>query len=238
MMTAEQARVAGILAQVARQALQWLKDDQAATYPLPGEVSVVIRSRRVAKRALGPVRTEDGSLEIVPLGGDRVRFTAHRFGRAARLWNGPDVLSNRHLRRMLASLFHDLIWGHRKELAGVYGCTETEILRCGDDVLYLVWVWASKDSWWGRREAWLSFQACEFGAPRYHRWKEALGALLLASLLAAGCAGCYSLPDGEVESVEGAEIVEQVMRDWGDGLAPVAPEETEDGRKDKRNADH
>ena len=50
--------------------------------------------------------------------------------------------------------------------------------------------------------------------------------ILAAALLCvgSGCSGCYSLPDGEVERVDGAEVVERVMRDYGDGLGP-GPEE-------------
>lgn len=41
---------------------------------------------------------------------------------------------------------------------------------------------------------------------------------IIAALLATGCSGCFSVPDGEVESVDGVEVVKKVMEDYGDGL--------------------
>jgi hypothetical protein len=207
---------------------EYLKKDQAADYSLPEDVSVSIRSKRVADLPTREFTTADGTLTVAldaddPLG---IRLTAHKFPRAG-LWNGPDVLRNNSLRRMLASLFHDLIWEHADELAEAWQTDKTEVLRWGNDVLYLVWAWASEDSWLGRREAWLSFQATNFAAPWYHRVKEALACLAAASLLS----GCYTLPDGAVVEVTGAEVVERVMAEQGDGLSePARP--GEDGQEE------
>jgi hypothetical protein len=212
-MNAEQARVASI---IAKAVAKYIRDDQSADYPLPAPVTVIIKSRRVAAFVKGPYTTKDGSLSVTPLGDNKVELTAHAFPRSG-LWNGPDAIPNDTLRGMLASLYHDLIWVHASELCDAWGCYQTDLLRWGGDVLYLVWVWASKDSWWGRREAWLAFQATNFAAPVYHKIKKAVGATAIA-LLCAGCTGCFSVPDGEVESVDGADVVEQVMHDYGDGL--------------------
>lgn len=218
-MDAQQARIAKIIAEAVK---NYVKEDQRADYPLPGEVSVVVKSRKVASLVRSPYTTKDGSLTVEPVDERHVRLVAHKFVRCG-LWNGPDAIPNNTLRGMLASLYHDLIWVHAAELAAAWGCTELNILRWGGDVLYLVWMWASKDTWWGRREAWLAFQVTDFAAPFYHRLlprvKKAVGATVLA-LLCSGCTGCYSLPDGEVESVDGVEVVEQVMRDFGNGLDP------------------
>ena len=216
-MNAEQVRIASILAKAVK---EYLKNDQRADYPLPSPVEVVVRSRRVAAFVKSPYTTRDGSLSVTPLGENRVQFVAHSFPRSG-LWNGPDAIPNDTLRGMLASLFHDLIWIHAAELCEAWGCYQTDLLRWGGDVLYLVWVWASRDSWWGRREAWLAFQATNFAAPVYHKVKKVLAkttAVVLACGLCAGCSGCFSVPDGEVESVDGAEVVEQVMKDYGNGL--------------------
>ena len=234
-MNAEQARIAAILAKAVK---DYLKNDQQADYPLPGPVDIVVKSERVARPVRSPYTTRDGSLSVTPLGDGRTRFVAHKFGRCG-LWNGPDVLPNNTLRGMLASLFHDLIWEHADELAAAWGVSNLEILRWGGDVLYLVWKWASKDTWWGRREAWLAFQATDFAAPFYHkllpRVKKAVGATVLA-LLCSGCTGCYSLPDGEVESVDGVEVVRQVMRDYGNGLGP-GPQEKGPSSGDQASED-
>lgn len=218
-MNSEQKKILAILAKACA---DYIRNDQKADYPLPEPVSVVVRSRRVAKLVKAPYTTRDGSLAVMPLGEDRVRLTANRFGRSG-LWNGPDVIPNKRLRAMLASLFHDLIWIHAAELAAAWGISSVEVLRWGGDVLYLVWVWASRDSWWGRREAWLAFQGTQFAAPWYHGLKGALGVSCVSAALLL-MPGCFSLPDGEVESVDGAEVVEQVMHDYGDGLGELGKE--------------
>lgn len=226
LVNAEQARIANILA---RAVAKYIRDDQAADYPLPDPVSVVIRSHRVAKFVRKPYTTKDGSLSVTSLGENRVELRANRFPRSG-LWNGPDAIPNDTLRGMLSSLFHDLIWGHAKEFAEAWGTTDLEVLRWGGDVLYLVWVWASKDSWLGRREAWLAFQTTQFAAPWYHNVKKILSksATMIAVLLGlCSVSGCYSLPDGEVESVDGVEVVGQVMSDYGDGLGPGPKSEKE-----------
>lgn len=219
-MNAEQAKIASILAKaVAR----YIREDQSADYPLPAPVEVTIKSWKLSEFVKAPYTTRDGTLSITPLGDHRLRLTAHAFPRSG-LWNGPDVLPNSTLRSMLASLFHDLIWEHAGELCTAWGCYQTDLLRWGNGVLYLVWVWASQDSWWGRREAWLAFQATEYAAPVYHKVKKLFAKTATSIALAALCAGCaggcFSVPDGEVESVDGVEVVEQVMRDYGNGLGP------------------
>lgn len=218
-MNAEQAKIASILAKaVAR----YIREDQAADYPLPSPVRVVVRSWKLSEFVKTPHTTKDGTISVTPLGDHGIELIAHAFPRSGK-WNGPDVLPNDNLRSMLASLFHDLLWGNSSDFCAAWGCYQTDFLRWANGVLYLIWVWASKDSWWGRREAWLAFQATEYAAPVYHKVKKAFGkATAIAVLLGlcAGCSGCFSVPDGEVESVDGVEVVEQVMKDYGDGLKP------------------
>jgi hypothetical protein len=227
-MNAEQARIASILA---RAVAQYIHDDQRADYPLPAPVEIVVKSKRVAQFVKSPYTTKDGSVSVTPLGDDRVRLIAHAFTRSG-LWNGPDALPNDTLRGMLASLYHDLLWIHAAEFCNAWGCERTtDFLKWANDVLYLVWVWASNDSWWGRREAWLAFQAVSFAAPVYHKIKDKFAeatAIILACGLCAGCSGCFSVPDGEVESVDGVEVIQQVMHDYGNGLGPGPDEKAEE----------
>ncbi len=226
LVNAEQARIASILAKAVA---KYIRDDQRADYPLPAPVRVVIRSWRLSEFVKAPYTTKDGTLSVTPLGDHRLELIAHAFPRSGK-WNGPDLLPNDNLRSMLASLFHDLIWEHAGELCDAWKCYQTDLLRWGNGCLYLIWVWASKDSWWGRREAWLAFQATEYAAPVYHKVKKLFSKTATAIVLAALCAGCaggcFSVPDGEVESIDGVETVEQVMSDYGDGLGP-GPDEKE-----------
>lgn len=206
------------IAAALKAARKYLAADQNATYGLESPVSVTIRSERVAAPWLppaAPFTTKDGFLSIMWREPGVVTLTANPFPPAARVWNGPDVIPNKWFRSMLASLFHDLIWIHDKELAKHLGCSETEVRRWGNDVLYLIWKWASDDSLWGRCEAWLAFQTCQFAAPGYRTARRLLGRALLCALLlgaAAGCSeGCYSLPDGGVIDAAGTAAVEAAM---------------------------
>lgn len=52
--------------------------------------------------------------------------------------------------------------------------------------------------------------------------KARISILSFAALAAAAIlSGCYTLPDGAVVEVTGAEVVENVMREQGDGLSPL-----------------
>ena len=223
------ARIANILHRAVR---DYLRDDQRASYPLTGDVWVTVDSRRV--RRIVPVgfdfTTKDGSLSIRRLvlkdGRDVVRFTAHAFQRASNLWNGPDVLRNNGLASMFASLFHDLLWIHRVEIADALGLSVRHVLHSANDVFILAWRFIDP-SLWGRVKSYFAFQAVSAAVPWYHKAKGAV-TVVLASLLLGGCSGCFSLPDGEVVEAGGVEIVEQVMRDYGDGLGPDPETEAEE----------
>ena len=218
-MTGSQRAVAKALAAAIREAVKYLKNDQRASYPLRKPVYVILRDPELAA-ACRDFCSEDGALAIENRGDGTVRVLAGVFPRSANLWNGPDIITNKHLRSMLASLFHDLWWGKREELSRAWGLPLREVLHLGDIVLYEVWVWASKNSWWGRREAWLAFQVCEFGRGFYHTAKKLLSVLAIAgTLFVAGCTeGCYTTPGGEVVEAGGVEEVEDVMGLYGDGL--------------------
>ena len=222
------AKFAGIIRRAVEETADYIRKDQAAAYPLGADVWLTVKSKRVAKRVArlcvgSRVLVADGSLEIIRLDDKRTRFVAHKFCRASKLWNGPDLLRNGELASMFASLFHDLIWVHRREFADKLGLTEREVLRLGNDVFNLAWRFIDP-SFAGRFKAWAAFQAVEFAAPWYHKLKPALA--VSCALLVAGCSeGCYSLPDGEVEEADGIEEVRRIMDVYGDGLGPDIEEE-------------
>ena len=216
-MTPAQLAVAKIVSRAVREAGDYLRNDQRASYPLRRPVYVVLRDNTLAALCKD-FRTADGALAVENRGDGLVKVTAGAFPRSANLWNGPDILRNKHLRRMLASLFHDLWWGKREELASAWGMPVEEVLHLGNIVLFEVWMWASKDSWWGRLEARTAYQFVEFGKGWYHAAKKLL-ALAAAAALVAGCvSGCYTPPDGEVVEAGGIDEVQAVMDEYGDGL--------------------
>ena len=212
------ARIAGIIAAAVR---DYLRDDQRASYPLTGDVWITVRCPRVARRiADGTLyTTADESLTIRKVDAERVKLVAHAFQRASKLWNGPDILKNNELASMFASLFHDLMWGHKAELAVALALAPKDVLRLANDVFLLAWRYID-GSLWGRVKSRLAFKAVSAAVPWYHTAKKIL-ALVAGSLLVAGCgSGCYSLPDGEVEEAGGVETVQHIMDIYGDGLGP------------------
>ena len=206
---------------------EYMRNDQKASYPLSGDVWVVIKGGRVARSVPQSTRftTADGSVSIEKGDENVVRVTAHKFMRAPKLWNGPDVLPNNELASMFASLFHDLMWGHRAEIGEALGMTPKQVMRLANDVFVLAWR-AIDPSLKGRIKSYFAFQAVSAAVPWWPAVKKALAGVTLACLL-SGCEGCFSLPGGEVEEVGGVDVVQSVMDQYGDGLGPDPVEDTE-----------
>ncbi len=220
-MTPADAKAAARIAYIIANAVaNYMRDDQRASYPLSGDVWIVAKCKRVAKKLKDGTdyTTLDGSVTIRKIDEKRVKITAHKFMRSQRLWNGPDLLKNDELASMFASLFHDLLWGHRKEIAEALGIEVKDLLKLANDAFILAWRFIDP-SLLGRVKSYFAFQAVSAAVPWYHKIKGA-GAVVAASVLLSGCSGCYSLPDGEVEEAGGVEIVQQIMHDYGDGLGP------------------
>ena len=53
-----------------------------------------------------------------------------------------------------------------------------------------------------------------------HASENAIVALAFVAVAISGCSGCYSLPDGEATEIGGADTVQSIMDQYGDGLAP------------------
>ena len=195
---------------------KYIKADNESSFGLDEEVSVVLAGDDVAYagKVLVPreYTTQDGSLSIKPewSNGWLIRLTAHPFPASSRLWNGPDVIANNQYRSMLASLFHDLIWGHAAELARAWGVSKRDVLTWGNGVLYSLWMYASADSMRGRIEARLAWMACEFSKSWYHAFKRLVGlhCLAFALLLAAGCG---TPPDWTVTEISGTNAIHRAM---------------------------
>ena len=201
---------------MANKVIKYIKADNAASYGLDEEVSVVLMGDDVAYagKTLVPreYTTKDGSLTIAQTEDAidwGVRLVAHPFPAESHLWNGPDVIANNQYRAMLASLFHDLIWEHGDELAKAWGVTKKDVLTWGDGVLYALWMYASADSLRGRIEARVAWQVCEWSRGWYHSLKKLLGLHCLAFALLL--AGCGTPPDWTVAEITGTNAVLRAM---------------------------
>lgn len=203
---------------VADKIIKYVKSDSEKTFGLDEAVRVQLEGvdpipGRNGTLFIVDCVTKDGSLEVHLIQGEsftRIDLTAHPFPASAHLWNGPDLLKKTKYRSMLASLFHDLIWSHRKELSEALGITIPEVLDWGNGVLYGVWMHASGKSFAGRLEARLAWQVCDYSKGWYHQAKEMLGlnSLILALLLVVGCG---TPPDWRVTEIEGTNAVLRAM---------------------------
>lgn len=198
--------------------VEWLRRDQEASYPLDAPVTVVIKSKRLARLLPDSFdfTSADGSLAIAKLGGGRVLLRANAFARGSRLWNGPDLIADDDLAAMVASLFHDLVWIHRDEIAAALGATAAQVLQWGNDAFVLIWRFVDP-SLRARVKSRLAFRAVSAGKYVYHPAKALLRLAGIVSCAAALllAAGCASLPDGEVESLDGIDAVERAMQAGG-----------------------
>lgn len=192
--------------------LEWLRRDQGASYALDGPVTARLSCADMARMLPSgfDFATADGSLAILRDGdSDVVTLEARAFTRESRLWNGPDVISDDGLAAMASSLFHDLVWEHRAEIAAAAGIGEMDVLQFGNVALVKVWRFVDP-SFKGRVKSWAAFQAVSGAKRWYHPLKRWLG-LATALAVLAHCAGCWSIPAGEVESIDGIEAVQRAM---------------------------
>ncbi len=205
---------------VANKVIKYIREDNEASFGLDEKVSAALFGDDIALIKDGTalaevceITTEDGSLTITPIENSLdwgVRLTANPFPASSHLWNGPDLLKNNKYRSMLASLFHDLIWEHREELAKAWHVSEKAVLGWGNGILYALWMHASSDSLVGRIEARLAWEVCEFSKGWYHDVKKLLGlhSILAALMLAAGCG---TPPNWRVVEIEGTNAVLRAM---------------------------
>ena len=210
------------VAKVANKVIKYVREDNSHFYGLDEDVTAVVTGEGVSPWAegsgdpevipgYGSVTTADGTLSVEATGPGRVILVAHPFDASLEVWNGPDVLPDTTYRWMLASLFHDLIWAHRKELAAAFGRDVPFVLDWGTDVLHVLWVHASGNAI-QRLEARIAWHVCGFAAPWYHSVKKILRLHCLPWLLGVVClAGCATPPDWEIESIGGTNAVLRAM---------------------------
>lgn len=196
------------VAKVTIAALRYVRDDLTAKYGLETEARCVIRGPGigVGNASAGPLTIESEK------GGERVVLSAAPFPASSGEWNGPNVIPD-DLRdgSLEASLWHDLIWGHAAELSGQLGMSTADLLEWSNGILAAAWRGYGKRKYGrseasGRRRGWLAYNVCRIGAWIKALWLK-LCCMALATALLAGCDGCATPPDWEVESASEVEVL-------------------------------
>ena len=189
-------------------AVKYIKTDLGSRYGLEKEAHCTIRGEGVGigSASAGPLRIESEK------GGNRVRLTASPFAADTGYWNGPNVIpDNLGDGSLEASLWHDLIWTFCDELAAQLGMTRAQLLAWSNGVLAAAWRGYGKRKYGrseasGRRRGWLAYNVCRIGAWIKALWLK-LCCMALATALLAGCDGCATPPDWEVESASDIEVL-------------------------------
>ena len=136
-----------------------------------------------------------------------VTLTAHPFTIKDELWNGPNIIPNDDYESMLASLFHDLLYVNLFFLSCKLDCSESEIRKWADKVLYAILSGASRSKL-ERFKARLGYGVCRaFGGIFTSLTKWFM--FLIAILTITGCC----VPDWNLEDVQGEEAVKEVIKD-------------------------
>ena len=184
--------------------LRYVRDDLSARYGLEKEAHCTIRGEGVGigSASAGPLRIESEK------GGNRVRLTASPFAADTGYWNGPNVIpDNLGDGSLEASLWHDLIWTFCDELAAQLGMTRAQLLAWSNGVLAAAWRgYGARRGRSPRILPYLGYNVCRIGAWIKALWLK-LCCMALATALLAGCDGCATPPDWEVESASDIEVL-------------------------------
>lgn len=188
-------------------AFQYIKDDLTSWYSLKEQVSVRIKGEGI-NELLGKQEQMHhiGKLGIYnDVSDSSVLLIAYPFEASEQLWNGANIIPNTDYESMLASLFHDLLYGYLEELAKEFKCTESEMRKFADDVLWVIWFCKARSNT-ERIKAHIGYRVCRwFGGvfKSLSKWFY----LVLAVSLFSGCSCFTPPPDWELVEVENGEAV-------------------------------
>lgn len=211
MNTAAAIKVAKVGSKAVRSVLRYFDEDLHSYYGLKkpawasfrGDgIGVLGKSLEVGVVAVGVLRIEFVSAGLV-------RLSADAFVAALRLWNGPNVIPN-NLKdgSMEMSLWHDLTWAYAAQIAKILGVSAQDVMAWADGILDAAYrgygkIKYGKDT---RTRARIAFNICEWSR---HWWRKVFpGAvsLVISCCLLAGCSGCVSPPNWEMEDASEIEI--------------------------------
>lgn len=199
--------IAKAASKVARAAAKYVDRDLHTWYGLAAPAWAVFTGEGVGVlgKSLEAGVVEVGPLAIYFFSTSQVRLECAVFAAAAKLWNGPNgIPDNLGDGSMEMSLWHDLIWEFARQIAEALGVTEQDVMKWGDGILAAGY--RGYGARRGSRTGWrarVAYNVVEWS----RRWWRKLFPALLAGLtlgILAGCSGCATPPDWELD--DGSEI--------------------------------
>lgn len=188
-------------------AIDYIRDDLNNHYGLKSEVSVRLHGEGITD--IFGKQERMICVNHLTIWSDttegKVVLTAHPFTIKDELWNGPNVIPDDDYESMLASLFHDLLYVNLLFLSRVIDCSESELRKWADQILYAIWSGASRSKI-EKIKARLGYGVCRaFGGifTSVTKWFM----FIIAILTLAGCC----VPDWNLEDVQGEEAVKEVI---------------------------
>ena len=199
-------------APLARKAYGYVLDDVGHHYGLASPawaefsgdgIGVLGRSLEVGSVTAGP-------LTVVFRDAGHVRLESAPFAPEDRHWNGPNVIPDALGDGSLEmSLWHDLGWKFAEMIATALGCTVQEVMRWFDGILAAAYRGygerrGRKSGW----RAWVAYNVCERSRRWWKRVFPGAVSLVLAAVLLAGCSGCVSPPDWDLDDSNLGEVLD------------------------------
>lgn len=196
---------------LARKAYRYVRDDLDARYGLREAAWAVFRGDGIGVlgRSLEVHTVRVGVLDITFVSEDRVRLDSRPFKPESGLWNGPNgIPDNLGDGSFEMSLWHDLVWEYAKKIAEILGVSEQKVMKWANGILAAAYRGygekRGKKSGW---RAWIAYNVCERSRRWWHRLFPALLAALALGIL-AGCSGCASPPDWDLEDSNLTEVLD------------------------------
>lgn len=212
MNTAAAIKIVKVGSKVARSAWRYVQDDLHHYYGIsaPAWVSFKGAGIGVLGKSLEVGTVSVGVLRIEFVSAAAVRLYADVFSSVSKLWNGPNLIPN-NLKdgSFEMSLWHDLVWAYARQIAQILGVSEQAVMEWADGILDAAYKGYGKKKYGKdtRLRARVAFNICEWSR---HWWRKIFpGAvcLIVCCGLLAGCSGCVTPPNWEMEDASEIEVV-------------------------------
>lgn len=205
-------KVAKVGCKAARSIFHYIDEDLHTYYGLSkpawasfkgAGIGVLGKSLEVGTVSVGVLRIEFVSAVVV-------RLYADAFTASSKLWNGPNVIpDNLKDGSMEMSLWHDLVWAYAKTIAAALGVSEQDVMAWADGILDAAYKGYGKKKYGKdtRLRARVAFNVCEWSRRWWRKVFPGVVCLIVCCGLLAGCSGCASPPNWEMEDASEIEIV-------------------------------